>query len=340
MASLLIQEFHNQAMRAEKERIMLRIQQGTKASSPDIRSMRRMNPLNFSNPLPDNSSGSKIRPFQCSKDESGRPNAMEIVLMNQMNPQSISGGVLKDFRYAKNILNRRARDMATKDLESQGLPAPPSPIAELTGLDSKNLELNTLLQNVQSSIEAGAVSQLTINDLRGVPRLLIQLTPTFTPTEAIELIRFIDDDILEVLRDIQPQRQAEIRIGKYFEGVRQFLEEVMPFLGLDDMTKQRASLQIGKRIFGRQIAEGIEAPDAPPPAEEEEEAPAEEEEEEAPAEDEPTTLRRAYRQRDVPFLTDYIRRNLPEINIAGAPFRRRTKLANVILQRLGINIKN
>jgi hypothetical protein len=206
--------------------------------------------MNYSNPLPDNSTGSKIRPFQCSKDESGRPNAMEIVAMNQ---GKLSGGVVKDYRYARKILDQRARDSANLDLEAQGLPPQGQPMFEMSRDDSLALELNQLLQNITSSIDEGRLSDLTVNELKNVPRLLIQLLPTMTPQEAVELIRFMDDDILEELINLNPKTAAGVRVERYFTNVRDYIKDVVPFLGLDRRTAQVATVRLAKDYFGRQI---------------------------------------------------------------------------------------
>lgn len=252
MASEVAHEFHRQKMAESRARVGLRIEQGTKGSSPDIRSLRRENPLNFSNPLPDNSSGSKIRPFQCSKDESGRPTPMEIVLANQMK-SSLTGGVLKDFRYARKILGQRASDVSNIDLESQGLPPVASPIATLSEADSRTLELNSVLQAIASQINSGRVSDLTLNELRNLPRLLIAVLPSMTPPEAVELMRFIDDDIINELRNANVD--AEVRLSDYFENVREFIREVIPLLGLDPASASRGVLSVARDFFGRTLVE-------------------------------------------------------------------------------------
>lgn len=268
MASDEIRAFWNAGAKSERDRVLLRIATGTKATSPAERSKRRENPLFYFNPLPDNSSGSKIRPFQCSKDESGRPNAMMRVMANQQ--MGLRGGVLEDYRYARSVLDRRARDTTNIQMESEGLPPNPEPIAELSAVESKNLELNTLLQNIVGQIASGTASQLTVNDLKGIPRLLVGLLPTYTPQEGVELKQFIDDDILEDLRGFTDtsQKKVQDRLLAFFEACSLFIDKMMPFLGLDDMTKKRASLTLGKKIFGKKLAKDfkVELEDSPPSA--------------------------------------------------------------------------
>jgi hypothetical protein len=368
MASDEIRAFWNEGVKSERERVLLRISQGTKATSPAIRSTRRLNPGFYFNPLPDNSSGSKIRPFDLAKDESGRPNAMMKVAMRQRGELPITGGV-KDYQYAKSILNRRARDASNLALEAQGLPPQAEPIATLSELDSRNLELNLLLQNIQNQIEGGLYSQLTINDLKGLPRILISVLPSYSTAEATDLLRFINDDILAVLRDAELNPKIVGRLADFFELVKKFLVEMMPLMERDEASKRRASITIGKRIFGTRFAEAEPAPIAPrrrpqvaPVAEVEDEEGEEEEdgedeeveiEEEVPApaprqqirqeegiisQTQLANLRRAFRTNDTDTLEEFIRESFPRL-MADKYFRSRTTMANTIRDRLGVNIK-
>ena len=189
MALPIVSDFHNQLMAQERARVLLRCANGTKASTPQILNARRIMPLFYSNPLPDNSSGSKNRPIGFSKDESGRPDANMIVAMNQGKPhfphngmseqQSMRGGVLRNFKYAQEVLKRLGRDTENINLSSQGMPGVPEPTMELNDVDSRNLELNNLLSGIEESIQLSSISSLTISELKNVPRLLIYLAPTF-----------------------------------------------------------------------------------------------------------------------------------------------------------------
>jgi hypothetical protein len=353
MASDEIRAFWNDGVRQERERVALRIAEGTKATSPAVRSLRRLNPGFYFNPLPDNSSGSKIRLFDTNKDESGRPNAMMKVFANQQH--KLKGGVLTDYRYARGILDRRARDATNIQLESEGLPPNPEVMAELTAVESKQLELDILLQNIVAQIASGQASQLTLNDLRGLPRLLIQLVPTYSPADATQLLQFIGDDIIQPLRDEQDtdQRKVARRIDEFFEACKLFIEKMMPFLGLDENTKGRASKTLGRQIFGKRLAstdeETEEAPLPPqdiPPIEDEEDEEDEEEAEARPAprprpQVVPITVeeaRDAFATNNIERLARFIREKLPR-RTASKYFKSRTTMANLIRDELGVNIK-
>jgi hypothetical protein len=305
MASPITQGFHAQQMAQERERVALRISYGTKASTPEIRNIRRMNPLNYSNPLPDNSSGSKIRPFFSTKDESGRPNAMEIVAMNQA---KMRGGVLKDYRYAQKILQQRATDTQNLQNESQGLPPVPSPLLQLSDEDSRKLELNTLLTSLEDAIDTGAISALTVAELKNIPRLMIALAPTFTESQIADLLRYFDDMIESLIASESKPADA---IKDYLEKrVRKFLVELAKIVNKSPEEKMLAVRGIAQDIFkfsgvtkknvdvapvaeaprrrlfirrGPQVAPEEEA-QLPGAIEDEEEAPAPEEQEEVEAE--------------------------------------------------------
>jgi hypothetical protein len=250
MASEIAREFHRISMANAKSKVAERLFQGTKASTPDIRNVRRANPSYYSNPLPDNSSGSKIRPFQCSKDESGRPDAMERVRMNQGH---LRGGVLTNYKYARKILNQRARDTTDLQLESEGLPPLPTPSISLTETESRQMELNAILQAIASQINMGRVSELTLNELKNLPRLLIAVLPSMGPDDGVELLQFIDDDIINELRN--SQTDVEERLLQYFENVREYVREVIPLLGLDPASAQKGVNILSKDFFGRKIVE-------------------------------------------------------------------------------------
>jgi hypothetical protein len=244
MASPITQGFHAQQMAQERERVALRISYGTKASTPEIRNIRRMNPLYYSNPLPDNSSGSKMRPFFSSKDESGRPNAMEIVAMNQA---QMRGGVLKDYRYAQKILQQRATDTQNLQNESQGLPPVPSPLLQLSDEDSRKLELNTLLTSLEDAIDTGAISALTVAELKNIPRLMIALAPTFTESQIADLLRYFDD-MIESL--IAAESKPADAIKDYLEKrVRKFLVELAKIVNRSPEEKMLAVRGIAQDIF-------------------------------------------------------------------------------------------
>lgn len=251
MASAIAQGFHLQKMTQEKERTLLRIEYGTKASNPQALNERRMNPLNYSNPLPDNSSGSKIRMFFGAKDESGRPNAMEKVAMRQRG--ELTGGVLTDYRYARKILDQRERDVRNQELEAQGLPAEPAPILQLDEVESRIMELSTLLSGINDAIDDGDITQLTVNELKNIPRLLVAIAPSLTEKQIVDMIDYIGDIVLSLnsAETISaPVRRVASRIKSFFVSrVVEFLKALLEIVNIAPADKLNAIREFAKTFF-------------------------------------------------------------------------------------------
>jgi hypothetical protein len=261
MASPDVMDFHNRKMAQEREFVKLRIDWGTKASSPQIKNARRMNPLYYSNPLPDNSTGSKNRPFGLNKDESGKPSADAIA-----SGRVLEGGVLKDYKYAKAILARRGRDTTNINLASEGLPPQPSPLLELSPVDSKILELDSILSLIDDSIDVGNIKNITLEQLKNVTRLIISLVPALTEDQIAEMIRYIEEMAMKIenlqtgvldegVPEVEPVglkglfKQAEV-VRNYFQTkLLQFLRRNILAVNLDIQERQIVAEQSGKRIF-------------------------------------------------------------------------------------------
>lgn len=250
MATPAVIGFHNATAIEERAKVRFRIQQGTKASSPQVRSYRRQH-LDIYQPhatLPDNSTGSKNRPFYASKGEKS------FSLEDKM-----SGGVLstkEGQKYGKFILNRRANDIRAKELVAQGIePSSVMPTGDLvlTPDESKSLELNNLLQGVSDAIEASDFSGLTINDLKNIPRLMITTLPKMTQQNFGELVGFIEEMVLELEAIINPKEDIDDdrkelvldskstngakRIYEYLSRLIVLLRDFAKVMGRDEATK-------------------------------------------------------------------------------------------------------
>jgi hypothetical protein len=243
-------------MAQERARVLDRIAYGTKASSPQIINARRLNPLFYSNPLPDNSSGSKNRPIGAAKDESGRPDANMLVAMAQghahfphegMPHGGMRGGVLRNYKYAKMILERRGRDSEDINLASQGLPPVPGPLLELSDVESRKLELDTLITSLGDAIEVGDVTQLTVGELKNIPRLMVALAPTFTESDIVSLIRQFEE-MVESL-EVSATRSAQRIIDYFQDKVLVFLKATLQLVNLQPQDKDRAIRQMVKELF-------------------------------------------------------------------------------------------
>lgn len=268
MATPEVMSFHNANAISERERVRLRIQQGTKASSPDIRSYRRQHLAIYAPhaTLPDNSTGSKNRPFYATKDES------HISLEDKV---KMRGGVLstpEGQKYAQFILKRRAKDIVKQDLEAQGI-EPSTVLPEgadltLTPDESKSLELNTLLQSISDAVEARDFSGLTITDLKNIPRLMVNILPKMTQSRFAELVRFIeelmeeleaiikpkededDDDAIEAMERGDRSVKGAERIYNYLDGILTLLTEFAKVLGRDEASKTATLRALVNEVLG------------------------------------------------------------------------------------------
>lgn len=277
MATPETMSFHNANALSERERVRLRIQQGTKASSPDIRSYRRQH-LQIYQPhatLADNSTGSKNRPFYATKDES------HISLEDKVR---MRGGVLstpEGQKYAQFILKRRARDTTKQELEAQGIEPstvfPEGADLTLTPDESKSLELNNLLQGISDAVNAGDFSGLTITELKNIPRLMITTLPKMSQSNFTELVRFIEELLEELEAIIEPKEDEDDddatgamsrgnktvsgaeRIFNFLEIIVIMLRQFAKVIGADEATKTATLKALVNEYFGlrKSTAESI-----------------------------------------------------------------------------------
>ena len=230
MASQVAQDFHNRAMLQNKQFVALRIAQGTKSSSPHALMAKRLQPLYYSNPLPDNSSGSKNRPFGINKDESGRPDAMMLVAMRQQQGGSngvMHGGVLRDYKYAQKILQRRKTDVLNIEAAKAALPPVMPSLLEFPEVDLLSLKLNSSIQKVLDDVEDGRVDGYTISALKSIHLQLVQLLPTFDENRLIKLQTIFNN----ISQDIMNSSGTTVTANKAFTAMRRFINnKISPFI--------------------------------------------------------------------------------------------------------------
>jgi hypothetical protein len=191
MASDIVRNFHNEQMAQERERVALRIANGTKASSSEIIGQRMRNP-SFKG-LPDNSTGSKNRPFFANKDESNVSLEEKVALR---------GGVVRNYKYAQKILGRLAEGTQAIDLAKEGIPVPSKPIPELTALEEKQLEFNDRLYMLGEVVQNKVLGRFDVKDINELPRLLMTIAPSLRMPQIADLSEYLDELALEIQSQI------------------------------------------------------------------------------------------------------------------------------------------
>lgn len=248
MASQVAQDFHNRAMFQNKQFVALRIQQGTKSSSPQALMSKRLDPLYYYNPLPDNSSGSKSRPFGLNKDESGRPDAMMLVAMRQAQGGSngvIHGGVLRDYKYAQKILQQRKSDVLNIEAAAAALPPVLPNLLELSDVDQISLRLNGNLQKIIDDVEDGRVDGYTVSAVKAIPIQLIQLLPQLDINKLTEIKQVLGNIVLTIGGET-------VLPGKALTAIRRFInEKLLNFIDdiIDQLYKQPTIPSTQKQQF-------------------------------------------------------------------------------------------
>jgi len=301
MATLDVINFHNQRMAEEKARVMLRIQNGLKSDSSALIARRMMNP-SFKG-LPANSTGSRNMPFFATKNEIDVPLEAKIkarggviqprnVFQAQQqaplpieshteetdqldaNPNIIAppfippmhGGVLKDYKYAKKILNQRKLDIENQKREEIGMmPEPEAPV-QLTELDSRKLELAQLLDYFATSVSAGDYNPLSSIDLKNLLRLTISLAPVINEDDLasiVDVYKSISEDLISAHNDylISPgvennefarlagNNAKKIAVGlAVFEKVLKFLQQMARIINSSVADKTLLAKSLAKEL--------------------------------------------------------------------------------------------
>lgn len=222
MATPAVQQFHNDNMRQERERVLLRIANGTKASN-NLAIGNRMAHPSYKG-LPDNSTGSKTMPFFAAKDESQCPIEDKI---------RMRGGVLhtkagKEFGYK--LLKRRAEDDINIRAAAEGLPPSLAAPTELSQEEQKSLELDLLLNTLDDAIESGDVRSLnTAIDIRLLPRLLVALAFKFDGKKLAALESFIGDLRMKLLNQFVYNGRNQEAIEAQDEEAQEAMEAQMVY---------------------------------------------------------------------------------------------------------------
>jgi hypothetical protein len=256
MASPAASAFHAEKMAAGKRSVAIRIENGTKATTPRVISYHRQH--RAFNGIPTNPLSSGARLFFVNNDETHKPFASEM-----------KGGVIQDFRLAKKLLDQRARSSANIDLASQGLEPNPSPLLELDAVESRSLELNNQLQQLQDAVEAGEITSSLVPELKNTLRLFVALIPTFTGKQLADFQEFFGN-MINILEDKAAQEHQPVQYGAaaaaaggrvgltpsenqvylFIRNLYEFIRQFAPSVDLPRSEKEIVARAIVKKVFG------------------------------------------------------------------------------------------
>lgn len=184
MASPDVMDFQRQKVANARRQIAIRLQQGTKGGSPQNLAKhwarRDFTGVSYY------STGSKTSPFFANTNQRDMP--LEAPTMN--------GGVLRNYRYARFILNRRAKDTIQQELMKQGIPPAVQPPVSLTELETQSLELNTILDELNTAITEGNIASAYLSPpelMRALRLLSAYMVDGMTEEQLVQFKRFFDE---------------------------------------------------------------------------------------------------------------------------------------------------
>lgn len=245
--------FHNQQMKERQEGLAERIRMGTRASNP--RGVYDRIVKMAVRPRLDYNSTAVDMPF----------------FRNYAAPTPLSGGVIKDYRYAQKLLSQRKQDYDNQAAAREGLPPTMSeaPLV-LSDIQSKTLELNQLLTALDDAVEVGDISNLAVSDLKNVLRLMVSLSTTFDEARLVELIEYVENIItdLQTLADeaaagTSTNRNARL-VLKFFESMYRFLKGMAPAVNRSPQERALMAKSLVKEVLalkGRDLKDADEAID-------------------------------------------------------------------------------
>lgn len=177
--------------------------------------------------LPDNSTGSKNRPFFAMKDEANVPLVPKAT--GAGNPGALWNPAGR--KYAKEILQRRAIDTTAQE-EGMEPPQVVPPAQEEPSFEKK-LELNNMVKQLAISINQGRFSDITFDLYRKVLMVLLAVIPFMDGAELADLYgRFEDiervsqNQLSERVDDRAPSEEAFLETMKQnIQGVTKLLDE-------------------------------------------------------------------------------------------------------------------
>ena len=180
--------------------------------------------------LPDNSTGSKNRPFFAAKDEADVPLESKVQARGGGNPGALWNPAGR--KYAKQILQRRAVDSSALE---EGLEAPQvvPPAGSEPPSSEKKFELTQLLKQLAVTVTQGNFNELTFGVMRQSLSLLFGIMPFMDDDELVDArakFDFLENIATQQLSEKQPGRSAGADailslMGDTFDSVTQLIKE-------------------------------------------------------------------------------------------------------------------
>lgn len=225
MASPIIMEFYKNNNATVLKQVKSRVEQGTKATNPLGLNERRGTVHYKGEKINPKSAGNTL--FFVTEDSRWKPLG-----------ESLRGGI-KDFEYAKMLLEQRRRDFdSVKALQEnfetvqqveeaqRGAVGDVSQL-ELTAFESKVLELNTLLQQLLSSANVEDVPSASLPDIRNILRLFIVILPALQSDEIVNYISIVQ----ELIPSLQEEGSASGRaLLDFTQRLLNFLKSYLEFI--------------------------------------------------------------------------------------------------------------
>jgi hypothetical protein len=315
MASPQTQAFFSQSNATANREVSTRIQQGTKAGTPQQLNKRRGIVKYVGEKINPKSAGATV--FFGTDDSRFKP------LFD-----SLRGGI-KDFKYAKMLLDQRKKDFdnlkglqddfeTVKQIdEAQGRTFDDQEELKLSPFESKLLELNNLLQTIQTAANIEDVPADALPNMKSVLRLFATVLPGLSTDDVVDYIGVLEET-LPALRD--ELSASGVALRDYIDKLLLFLTRYVDFL------KNPRSFR-EKSVFIRNQLRQIYK--VAPRVTRDEERIGREEAERVEEEEEPSLIR-SIRPRDVPPV------QAPEEAIASltgelAPLRKRDRVVPATL---------
>ena len=248
MASPDVRAFHDGSRLIGRNTVLARIHSGTKASSPQMLNKRHQVPYFMG--FPTNPASAGVRMFEQGYTQAWKPLT-----------QSLNGGVLRNYKYARMALDSRANQYrGIREASQTGLPpsaAAPAVMAEQTlrmsDKESKELELSNLLNTLQDAAEVGELPSSQLPDMKNILRLFASLAPTFTDEDLAEYAQFFNELIQQLDEHLEENElsQGHTLVRNFAARLALFID-AMAKNGMTSKTPKERSLIVKealKRIF-------------------------------------------------------------------------------------------